>query len=54
MDDTYIAFCFDEAVEYIIEQFDKEKGKWKTKPKWTDEEKPKDNSKLIEYMKSTL
>lgn len=62
-DDTYLAFCFDEACEYIMShkkvRYDsKGKGEeyWDTKPKWLDEvkEKKRNNLDLINEMESSL
>lgn len=55
----YLAFCFDEAIEYIISMTDYDKdGKmfWKIKPMWNDveEEKPVNNSLLISEMLENL
>lgn len=51
IEDSYTAFCFDEAVDFITEQWDYEKNKWKVRPKWIDEPLPNNNNKLIEYIK---
>lgn len=65
IDNTYLAFCFDEACDYIesfrkIEYNEKTgKGKeiWIIKPKWIDEEvkkKSSNNSDLISEMQAEL
>lgn len=63
---THLAFCFDEAVEYILSyRYKKEvkkEGKvylvddWIEKPRWNDEEveKPKNNADLIKEMQEEL
>lgn len=66
-DDPYLAFCFDEACEYILSmQTTKEVIKkkktylqevWIKEPKWIDIEvksKPLNNSELIKQMKKEL
>ncbi|MEG1004631.1 MAG: hypothetical protein RSF37_14645 [Clostridium sp.] len=63
IDNTYLAFCFDEACDYIESfrsvEYDKNgKGKeiWSIKPKWIDEEvkKNNNNSDLISEMQAEL
>lgn len=65
IDNTYLAFCFDEACDYIESfrsiEYDKKTGKskevWIVKPKWIDEEvkkKNSNNSNLISEMQAEL
>lgn len=64
INDTYLAFCFDEACDYILSfkkiEYDKMgngKEVWTVKPKWIDEEsknKKNNNSELISEMKAEL
>lgn len=43
--DNYLAFCFDEACGYIVNQIKEDKT-----PRFLDEEKPSNNSNLINFM----
>ena len=66
INDSYLAFCFDEACEFIEDMRTKEViqkngkyyevEKWKRTPHWTDvkEEKPLNNSSLLAEMKANL
>jgi hypothetical protein len=61
IEDPYLAFCFDEAVELILsQQFVDEKGniKWRNKPKWKETINKNctqnNNSELIAEMQKEL
>jgi hypothetical protein len=49
INDSYIAFCFDEACMYIVDQL-----KENNKPRFSDDEqsynKPSNNSELVDFM----
>ncbi|WP_223316897.1 hypothetical protein [Clostridium botulinum] len=52
IEDSYTAYCFDEACDYLIEEFSKENP---PEPHWIDEDNKKyknktTNSKTIEWM----
>lgn len=47
LDDPYVAFCFDEACYFILDQWDHEKNDWKTRPRWKDGPKQNNNSEFI-------
>ena len=63
INDPYLAFCFDEACDFIDNQryYEEQKDgtlveKWNKKPNWIDEKgnnskRPINNSALIEQMK---
>lgn len=48
LNSEYEAFCFDEACSYILNELNKEDHR---EPSF-DEEKPKNNDDLIEFLKS--
>lgn len=67
LDSHYLAFCFDEACDFILDmrvkKVKKEKGQlyeveeWKRTPHWSDikeEPKPRNNSSLFAEMKANL
>jgi len=60
IDDPYLAFCFDETIEYILMQRYVDKNgqyKWKVSPSWKGKDNkqiPKNNSELITEMQSFL
>ncbi len=45
INDDYIAFCFNEACMYILQQLNEGKI-----PKWKDKKSTKNNTALIEFM----
>lgn len=53
LNDSYVAFCFDEAVAYIQAQisYDKDgKFKWAKHPHWIDEPKIQSNIALVDII----
>ncbi len=51
IEDSYTAFCFDEACMYISHELDKEQGR---RPSWADKRsrQDEDNGGLIEFLRS--
>lgn len=65
IEDNYLAFCFDEACDFILSMRETiktvgkdglihESSKWRKTPHFTDEVKPLNNSDLINEMQSVL
>lgn len=51
MDDSYLAFCFDEACYYIMSQYDFKKNLWRNIPDFNDVDmKAANNKSVIDYM----
>lgn len=51
IDDPYTAFCLDEACIEFFNNWNHEKNKWSTPPKWVEEKQKKNNRDFIREIK---